>query len=149
MTKTDDSDKDERHLERVTRVVCAFLGANQQPVERIGEIIRTVTTALANGGTMPGPTIGARSAENPAVPIKKSVGDDFLICLEDGKRLTMLKRYLKAQHAMTPEQYRAKWGLPADYPMVAPAYARLRSDFAKKIGLGTVRVSGSRKGRRK
>jgi len=76
--------------------------------------------------------------KQPAVSIKKSIGDDYLICLEDGKRLTMLKRYLKTHYNMTPDEYRRKWGLPIDYPMVAPAYARLRSSFAKKIGLGRV-----------
>ncbi|MEM8751685.1 MAG: MucR family transcriptional regulator [Pseudomonadota bacterium] len=72
----------------------------------------------------------------PAVSIKKSVNDDFIVCLEDGKKLKMLKRHLKTAYDMTPEDYRAKWGLPADYPMVAPAYARKRQELAKKIGLG-------------
>ena len=77
----------------------------------------------------------------PAVPIKKSVTDEFVICLEDGKKLKMLKRHLKTAYDMTPDDYRAKWGLPADYPMVAPAYARKRQDLAKKIGLGRKRKS--------
>lgn len=72
----------------------------------------------------------------PAVAIKKSISDDHIICLEDGKKLKMLKRYLKTAYDMTPDDYRAKWGLPADYPMVAPAYARKRQELAKKIGLG-------------
>jgi predicted transcriptional regulator len=80
--------------------------------------------------------------------VKKSIGDDFIICLEDGKRLKMLKRYLRSNYGLSPEEYRAKWGLPPDYPMVAPAYARQRSDFAKKIGLGRVPASAGR-GRRK
>ena len=75
----------------------------------------------------------------PAVPIKKSVTDEFVICLEDGKKLKMLKRHLKTAYDMTPDDYRAKWGLSADYPMVAPAYARKRQDLAKKIGLGRKR----------
>jgi len=70
------------------------------------------------------------------VPVKKSIGDDFIICLEDGKKLKMLKRYLRSNYNMSPEEYRAKWGLPADYPMVAPSYAARRSEFAKRIGLG-------------
>ncbi len=72
----------------------------------------------------------------PAVSVKKSVTDDFIICLEDGKKLKMLKRHLKTAYDMTPEEYRAKWGLPPEYPMVAPAYARKRQELAKKIGLG-------------
>ena len=72
----------------------------------------------------------------PAVPIKKSVTDDYIVCLEDGKKLKMLKRHLKSAYGMTPEEYRARWGLPADYPMVAPSYAQKRQELAKKIGLG-------------
>ena len=72
----------------------------------------------------------------PAVPIKKSISDDYIICLEDGKKLKMLKRHLKSAYNMTPEEYRARWGLPADYPMVAPSYAAKRQELAKKIGLG-------------
>lgn len=72
----------------------------------------------------------------PAVSIKRSVTDEYIVCLEDGKKLKMLKRHLKTAYDMTPEDYRAKWGLPADYPMVAPAYARKRQELAKKIGLG-------------
>ncbi len=72
----------------------------------------------------------------PAVPIKKSITDEYIVCLEDGKKLKMLKRHLRTTYDMTPEEYRAKWGLPADYPMVAPNYAKQRSAFAKKIGLG-------------
>jgi predicted transcriptional regulator len=72
----------------------------------------------------------------PAISIAKSVTDDFIICLEDGKRLKMLKRYLRSNFGLSPEDYRKKWGLPADYPMVAPNYAKRRSEFAKQIGLG-------------
>ena len=73
----------------------------------------------------------------PAVPIKKSVSDDYIVCLEDGKKLKMLKRHLKTRYNMSPDEYRKRWGLPDDYPMVAPAYAKQRSNLAKKIGLGT------------
>jgi predicted transcriptional regulator len=82
----------------------------------------------------------------PAVSVKKSVAEEFIVCLEDGKKLRMLKRYLRTHYNMSPEDYRKKWDLPHDYPMVAPAYARLRSAFAKKIGLGRVPVVG--RGRR-
>lgn len=135
---------EERQLDRVAMVAAAFFGANQQPVERIADVIKAVTTALANGGASTGPTVGVADAKNPAVPIKKSLGDDFIICLEDGKKLTMLKRYLRSQFNMSPEEYRAKWGLPHDYPMVAPAYARLRSEFAKKIGFGRIATSAKK-----
>ena len=103
-----------------------------------GELVRLVTGTSAQTGS-----------HTPAVPIKKSVGDDFIICLEDGKKLTMLKRYLRSQHNMSPEEYRKKWDLPHDYPMVAPAYARLRSAFAKKIGLGRIPVGGKRAQRKR
>ena len=82
----------------------------------------------------------------PAVPVKKSVQDDYIVCLEDGKKLKMLKRYLRARFKLSPDEYRARWNLPPDYPMVAPNYARRRSDFAKKIGLGK---GEGQKGRRK
>jgi predicted transcriptional regulator len=81
----------------------------------------------------------------PAVPVRKSVTPDYLICLEDGKKLKMLKRHLRSTYNLTPDEYRAKWGLPPDYPMVAPNYAEQRSAFAKRIGLGR---TGSRAGRR-
>jgi len=76
----------------------------------------------------------------PAVPVKKSITPDYIVCLEDGKKLKMLKRHLMSTYGMTPEQYRAKWDLPRDYPMVAPNYAKVRSDLAKKIGLGKISV---------
>ena len=79
---------------------------------------------------------GGSATRAPAVPVKKSVTPDHIVCLEDGKKLKMLKRYLRSRYDMSPEDYRRRWGLPPDYPMVAPAYAARRSDFAKKIGLG-------------
>jgi len=78
----------------------------------------------------------APQRQRPAVPISRSVQHDYIVCLEDGKKLKMLKRYLRSRYDMSPEDYRRKWGLPPDYPMVAPAYAERRSAFAKKIGLG-------------
>jgi predicted transcriptional regulator len=85
-----------------------------------------------HGGAAPAP--GER--QKPAVPVSRSIQDDFIVCLEDGARLKMLKRYLRSRYNMSPEEYRRKWGLPPDYPMVAPAYAQRRSDFARQIGLG-------------
>jgi predicted transcriptional regulator len=92
---------------------------------------------------------GAAPAERPkpAVPANRSVHTDYIVCLEDGKKLKMLKRHLRTAYGLTPEQYREKWGLPADYPMVAPNYAAQRSEFAKKIGLG--RNAPAHKGRRR
>ncbi|MCK5041944.1 MAG: MucR family transcriptional regulator [Sphingomonadales bacterium] len=78
-------------------------------------------------------------SQKPAVPIENSITDEHMICLEDGKKLKMLKRYLRTRYSLSPEDYRSKWGLPADYPMVAPGYAARRSEFAKQIGLGTNR----------
>jgi predicted transcriptional regulator len=85
----------------------------------------------------------------PAVPVKKSISADYIVCLEDGKKLKMLKRYLRSQYGMTPEEYRARWGLPADYPMVAPNYAAQRSKLAKQIGLGRASAVNTRGRRRK
>ena len=107
-------------------------------------MIKSVHATLgALNGMQPSETL----TQKPAVPIKKSVTDAYVICLEDGKKLKMLKRYLRSNYNLTPEEYRAKWGLPADYPMVAPDYAAQRSEFAKKIGLG--RNAPGRKTRRR
>lgn len=123
-------------LRMTTEVVAAYLGNNTVPASQISEVIGTVHEALKNlsaGGGEPEP-----EPLRPAVPIKKSVTPEYIVCLEDGKQLKMLKRHLRTTYDMTPEEYRAKWGLPANYPMVAPNYARQRSEFAKKIGLGKV-----------
>lgn len=128
----------DNHLAHVAGIACAYVSRNLLPVDQLPTLIQTISDALGQKpGTLP-PAKGVRHAGDPAVPVKKSVTDEFVVCLEDGKKLTMLKRYLRTHHNMSPEEYRAKWGLPHDYPMVAPAYARLRSNFAKKIGLGTV-----------
>jgi predicted transcriptional regulator len=92
-----------------------------------------------------GPAVVAEAALEPAVPIRNSVKRDFIVCLDDGKKLKMLKRHLMTHYGMTPEDYRAKWGLPADYPMVAPAYAEQRRELAKAIGLGRAPGSGRKK----
>lgn len=128
--------QEDLYAERIVRMACAYLGANAVPIDKIGDVVVAITEALV--GADAGSKKPARDRQNPAVPIKKSYGDDFIVCLEDGKRLTMLKRYLRTQFDMSPAEYRAKWNLPPDYPMVAPAYARLRSEFAKKIGLGRI-----------
>ncbi|MDB5431263.1 MAG: transcriptional regulator, MucR family [Caulobacter sp.] len=118
-------------------IVAAYVGQNTISAGAIPEIIRTVHQTLASlgrGGTGDAPVPAEK--QKPAVPISRSVQHDFIVCLEDGKKLKMLKRYLRSRYDMSPEDYRRKWGLAADYPMVAPAYAARRSDFAKKIGLG-------------
>ena len=114
-------------------VVTAHVANNPVAVSDVPAFLRDVYGALQELGGLKAPE--APRAE-PAVPIKSSIKRDYIICLEDGKKLRMLKRYLKTQYSMTPEQYRAKWGLPADYPMNAPALAEQRSTAARNIGLG-------------
>lgn len=121
-------------LRMTTDIVASFVANNKVSSEELGDLIRSVhrTLAILNGGG------AAQSSERPkpAAPVNKSVHNDYIICLEDGKKLKMLKRYLRSTYNMSPDEYRKRWGLPADYPMVAPAYAARRSEFAKKIGLG-------------
>ncbi len=129
------SDHDVDILGLSAEIVAAYVGQNTVSQNVIPDLIRTVheaLTSLGNGGEAPRPLEKAK----PAVPVGRSVQHDFIVCLEDGKKLKMLKRYLRSHYDMSPEEYRRKWGLPPDYPMVAPAYAARRSDFAKKIGLG-------------
>ena len=121
-------------LPLVTDIVAAHLSNNNVPSAELPQLIRDVYHALAaaSGG---GPAPLARP--EAAVPVKKSVTPDYIVCLEDGKKLKMLKRHLRTAYDMSPEQYRERWDLPADYPMVAPNYAKQRSKLAKAIGLGT------------
>lgn len=122
-------------LALTTEIVSAHLSNNALNAAEIPALIEKVYKTLSgvNGESAPVST----ERPQPAVPIRKSVMPDYLICLEDGKKLKMLKRHLMTAYKMTPEQYRERWGLPADYPMVAPNYARQRSKLAKDIGLGT------------
>jgi predicted transcriptional regulator len=116
-------------LRLTSGVVSAYVAHNPVPANDVGTLLRAVHHAfcsLAAGEAQP----------HPAVPLKASVTNEYLICLEDGKRLKMLKRYLRRRYGMTPEDYRAKWNLPSDYPMTAPAYAARRSALAKEFGLG-------------
>ena len=115
-------------------IVAAYVSRNPVSAESVPDIIRTVHHALE--GLSRGPPAPSEERPKPAVPISRSVQHDFIVCLEDGKKLKMLKRYLRSRYDMSPEEYRKRWGLAADYPMVAPAYAARRSDFAKQIGLG-------------
>jgi predicted transcriptional regulator len=123
----------EEVLRMTTDIIASFLSHNSVPAESVPEMIKAVHATMREiSGDTPKPEPKAK----PAVPISKSVSDDYIVCLEDGKKLKMLKRYLRSQHDMSPEDYRRKWGLPADYPMVAPNYSKRRSEFAKEIGLG-------------
>lgn len=118
------------------QIVAAHIGKNQVVAEALPALIQSVYRSLASAATAePAPAV-----QEPAVPVKKSVFRDFIICLEDGKKLKMLKRHLRTSYNMTPAEYRAKWGLPADYPMVAPSYASHRSTLAKSIGLGRKKI---------
>lgn len=121
-------------LRMAVDVVAAYVSKNPLPAGQIPEVIQTVYTSLSQLDSQT-PEIKPE-APRPAVPVKKSVTPDYIVCLEDGKKLKMLKRHLRTTYNMTPDEYRTKWGLPPDYPMVAPNYAAQRSDFAKKIGLG-------------
>jgi len=122
-------------LSLTTEIVASHVSNNTVGLGDLPGLIKAVYTSLAVQG-MEEPKEAAEKPV-PAVPIKKSVMSDFIVCLEDGKKLKMLKRHLKTRYNMTPEDYRRRWGLPDDYPMVAPAYAEQRSSLAKKIGLGT------------
>ena len=114
-------------------VVSAFVANNVLAAADLPGLIQSVYRSLSTVGE---PTVEPNVALTPAVPVKKSVFPDFIVCLEDGKKLKMLKRHLQTSYGMTPNDYRAKWGLPRDYPMVAPNYASTRSSLAKQIGLG-------------
>ena len=117
------------------QIVAAYVSRNVIPVSDLPTLLSTVHQSLINLGK---PQEQAEPAADlkPAVPIKKSVHPDHIVCLEDGKKLKMLKRHLATSYGLTPDEYRAKWGLPSDYPMVAPNYAKQRSDLALKLGLG-------------
>jgi predicted transcriptional regulator len=125
----------EEELLRMTAdVVAAYVSNNTLPTTQLAEVINAVYGSLKS---LEGPVAQVQPEPlKPAVPIRKSVTPEFLICLEDGKKLKMLKRHLRSTYNMTPDEYRSKWGLAQDYPMVAPNYAERRSEFAKKIGLG-------------
>lgn len=126
-----------------TEIVSAYVSNNTINVSELTGLIEQVYRSVSNVGHNHMSVMPERP--QPAVPIKKSVHADYIICLEDGKKLKMLKRHLKTSYNMSPEEYRERWGLPADYPMVAPNYAQQRSRLAKDIGLGT---KGRKRGRK-
>ena len=121
-------------LTLTSNIVAAHVSNNSVALSDLSQVIREVYQTLSVlGGAAP----AAAEKPTPAVPVKKSITPDYIVCLEDGKKLKMLKRHLRTAYNMSPEEYREKWGLPADYPMVAPSYAKQRSKLAKQIGLGT------------
>src|SRR4051794_35702037 len=131
-------------LRMTADVVAAYVSKNKLATAQLADVIHSVYNSLRS---LDGPVTEAISEPlKPAVPVRKSITPEYLVCLEDGKKLKMLKRHLRSTYNMTPDDYRAKWGLAADYPMVAPNYAAQRSAFAKKIGLG--RGTGRQPGKR-
>jgi MucR family transcriptional regulator, transcriptional regulator of exopolysaccharide biosynthesis len=138
-------DDHETVLGLTAQIVSAHVAKNNVEPGKLAELIRDVYQTLARVGEEPAASVRPK----PAVPPSRSVMHDHLVCLEDGKKMKMLKRHLMTDHKMTPEQYRARWELPASYPMVAPDYARTRSELAKKIGLGQKRVAPRKAGRKR
>ncbi|MBO6727333.1 MAG: MucR family transcriptional regulator [Rhizobiaceae bacterium] len=136
----------EELVEHVTDIVAAYVSNNPVQASNLPELIETVHSALAKLADGE----AAKEAEKPvpAVPVRRSVQQDYIICLEDGKKFKSMKRHLGVHYNMTPVEYRLKWGLPDDYPMVAPSYAAARSELAKSMGLGR-RPKGAAKGRGK
>ncbi len=143
---TDESTgQDNGYLGQTTDIVAAYLGNNMVKAGDIAGIIQTVHGCLAS---LEAATTAAQQKLEPAVPIKKSVTANYVVCLEDGKRQKTLRRHLATAHGLTPAEYRKKWGLPADHPIVAPNYAKQRSEMAKKIGLGKKRQARKAKKKR-
>ncbi len=120
--------------DKVVDIVTAFVAHNSMPAAELPNLISSVHSTLLTLGA--GEAAKTSEPQQPAVSIKKSVGSDYIICLEDGRKFKSLKRHLRTKYNMSPEEYRAKWNLPKDYPMVAPSYAEARSNLAKQMGLG-------------
>ena len=129
----------EEILRMTAEVVAAYVGNNSLPATELPDVISTVygTLRRVNGVT----THVNGTSKKAAIPVRRSITPDYIVCLEDGKKLKMLKRHLRTVYGLSPEEYRSKWGLPVDYPMVAPNYSKQRSAFAKKIGLGRSEVA--------
>jgi predicted transcriptional regulator len=137
------ADTKEMLITLTSDIVAAHVSNNNVDVDELPTLISNVFGALASLG---GPVVVEEKLPEPAVSIRASIKPDYIVCLEDGKKLKMLKRHLMTHYNLTPDQYRARWSLPADYPMVAPSYAEKRRDLAKKIGLG--RKPGQKRGRK-
>ncbi|WP_244909484.1 MucR family transcriptional regulator [Nitrospirillum viridazoti] len=134
-------------LKLTTDIVSAYVTRNQIPPAELPGLIQSVYGGLVRVDS-PEPEPVPEAKLVPAVPVRKSVTPDYIVCLEDGKKLKMLKRHLRTAYNLTPDEYRARWGLPSDYPMVAPSYAEQRSGLAKEIGLGSrTRVAKPKKGK--
>ncbi|MBW8911031.1 MAG: MucR family transcriptional regulator [Sphingomonas sp.] len=133
---TDNSDLTETLVALTADIVSAHVSNNSVAVSDLPLLIQNVHSALS---TLGNEVVEPEVKQEPAVSVRASIKPDYIVCLEDGKKLKMLKRHLMTHYQMTPEQYRTKWNLPADYPMVAPNYAEQRRSLAKKIGLGTKR----------
>lgn len=135
---TDETEASQASRDEILRMTCeivaSFVSNNPVSPDTLPDVIQSVYRAVSTLST--GADIRSEERPKPAVPVGKSVTNDFIICLEDGRKLKMLKRYLRARYDMSPEDYRRRWSLPADYPMVAPSYTARRSEFAKAIGLG-------------
>ena len=131
-------------VELAASIVSAYIANNSLPMSELTSLITSVHAVVAKlSGSPPAPH--SSEALRPAVPIKKSITEEYLVCLEDGRKFKSLKRHLRTRYHQTPEQYRAKWGLPPDYPMVAPGYAQTRSQMAKDMGLGQQRRGKGKK----
>ena len=130
-----DANTDVNLIEMAAEIVSAYVRNNSVPASDLPSLLQSVHNSLGSIVNGPKPEV-AKEPPQPKVPVKKSVTDDFIVCLEDGKRFKSLKRHLHSEHGLTPQEYRAKWGLAKDYPMVAPAYANARSSLAKTLGLG-------------
>lgn len=121
-------------MRMTSTIVSSFVSNNPVTTDSLPDVIRSVFKTMSGLAGVGEPKSEERL--KPAVPINKSITNDYIICLEDGRKLKMLKRYLRSRYNMSPDEYRRRWGLPADYPMVAPSYTERRSEFAKRIGLG-------------
>lgn len=143
MMNIEEVSHDGQALVLTAQIASAYLANNSVSINDVSGVLKAIHAAVSSLGK---PVAAAVDLEppTPAVPIKKSVTAEYIVCLEDGKKLKMLKRHLRTAYNLTPEEYRARWGLPKDYPMVAPAYAETRSELAKAIGLGRDRA-GSRR----
>lgn len=135
-SKTDKESDDLRILSFTTDIVSSFVTKNNITTEALPELIQSVYNSLLQASTF---SNNQDKNISPAVAIKDSITEDYIVCLEDGAKLKMLKRYIRTRFKLSPDEYRQRWGLPANYPMVAPAYAKRRSEFAKKAGLGKKR----------
>ena len=128
-------------IQQVVSIVSAYVSHNAMRAGELPDLINSVHLSIQQLSKEQA-TVEAKPPESPAVPVKRSVSKDFIVCLEDGKKFKSLKRHLRTHYNLTPEEYRGKWGLPPDYPMVAPNYAAARSSLAKSMGLGHQRRKG-------